>query len=172
MGFKIRSISEKDYSEVSLLIERSIQSGAMGYNRAQKKYWTSLYSKENFKKYTCGWNFWVLCDGKNALLGCIGLNKEEIKCLFIEPVHTGMGLGKKLLNYAEVFAAKNGVKKLSLESSPNAVHFYKRNNYLVLGKSMYETHLQKGSIEVTRMVKKLVPEFKPPRKKHASLAET
>ena len=158
MEVEIRPLSEKDYSAASSLIERSIQSCARGYNQAQKKYWASLYSMEKFEKYTYGWNFWVLCDDKDTLMGCIGLNNTELKGLFLDPDYVGTGLGKKLLNYAEVFAAENGVEKLFLESSPNAVQFYERNNYLVLGKTKYETPLQKGSIDVIKMAQELVPE--------------
>lgn len=154
--FEIRSLVGEDIPLVSSMITRCVsESCRTAYDSDGLKYWTSLYSKKKFCEYTKGWDFWVLCGESDKILGCVGLNKNELRGLFVEPEYQGAGIGKKLLEFAESYAKKKGAKKISLDASPNAVRFYEKNGYVVLGTKRYATNLQKGVLEVIMMEKEI-----------------
>jgi len=63
-------------------------------------------------------------------------NKSTVKLnfLFIEPKFIGKGYGKILMNDFLVRIKKMEYKKITLDSDPNAVDFYKRIGFRIVGK--------------------------------------
>lgn len=72
----------------------------------------------------------------------------------VDPNYTGRNIGTDLLKCVEKHARENGVKKLSLESTLNAVPFYKKNGY-IMGKKHTNTD-NDLTIEVVDMSKNLL----------------
>ncbi len=67
----------------------------------------------------------------SQLLGFIGVLEDKVEMLFIEPVFTGLGLGKELMGYA---INELGAKKVDVnEQNRRAVSFYEK-----LGFEAYE----------------------------------
>lgn len=149
----IRQIKDADIDEVSMLVRRCIDASCReSYSDRGRTYWASLYSREMFSKYTEGWKFWILSlDGR--IVGCAGLNRNEIKGIFVAPELQGKKLGQRLLNFVEYYARSRGIKRLFLDSSLNAVDFYRRAGYVYLEDKKYETDLQSGMLGVVRMMK-------------------
>ena len=65
--------------------------------------------------------------------GFIGLAAAHVEMLFIHPQHHGIGLGKKLLNYAVQFKGKLSVDVN--EQNPTAYRFYIKYGFLETGRS-------------------------------------
>lgn len=151
----IREVTDGDIGEVSCLVGRCVWVCCRDvYNDDERRYWVSLYSGENFLKYTEGWKFFVL-SLEGRVVGCAGLNRDEVKGMFVDPEFQGKKNRQKLLDFVEIFARELGVTKLFLDSSLNAVGFYRRNGYVFVEDRMYETGLQTGCIHVVRMSKVL-----------------
>ncbi|MFH1432346.1 MAG: GNAT family N-acetyltransferase [archaeon] len=151
----IREMAGGDIDDVSRLVGKCIEVCSRDvYNDDERRYWVSLYSGENFMKYTEGWKFFVL-SLEGRVVGCAGLNRDEVKGMFVDPKFQGKKLGKKLLDFLENCARESGVFKLVLDSSLNGVGFYRRNGYVFVEDRVYETGLQGGCIRVVRMSKVL-----------------
>lgn len=69
----------------------------------------------------------------NEILGFIGVAEQNIEMLFILPTEIGKGWGKMLTHYAikNLDACKVDVN----EQNPNALHFYKKLGFEIVGRS-------------------------------------
>lgn len=110
-----------------------------------KSYWD--YSSEQMKVWKdeltissdyidCN-EVYILKD-KKAFIGYyafIILNDKKVKLdnIFIEPKYIGKGYGKHLMNNFMNQIKLNGFEKIELDSDPNAVDFYKKFGFKVVG---------------------------------------
>jgi ribosomal protein S18 acetylase RimI-like enzyme len=53
------------------------------------------------------------------------INEQNIKSLYVDPKHSGQGIGSRLLKHIERFANRTEAKKLNLKASLNSIAFYK-----------------------------------------------
>ena len=89
-------------------------------------------------------------------VGRLHLNSPEeaqVRYMAVDPAHQGSGLGRKILQGLESLARSQGVKRIVLNSRPNAVSFYARQGYETIGPG--ETLF--GEIQHTKMCKDLTP---------------
>lgn len=70
-------------------------------------------------------------DGK--LLGFAGLDGANLEMLFIDPIHHGRGIGKKLVDHA--VALKGRLKVDVNEQNPGALAFYLKCGFTQVGRS-------------------------------------
>jgi len=63
------------------------------------------------------------------LCGTIGLKGDELVGLYVSPAFRGKGIGILLLAHLECFAARQGIARLHLTSTPSALSFYLRNGW-------------------------------------------
>ena len=92
--------------------------------------------------------------GQALAVGRLHLNSPEeaqVRYMAVDPAHQGAGLGRKLLQGLENRARSQGVKRIVLNSRANAVGFYTRQGYEVVGPG--ETLF--GEIQHTKMRKDL-----------------
>ena len=54
---------------------------------------------------------------------------DELVGLYISPSWRGCGVGRMLLDHVENFAAKQGIYRLHLTSTPSAVRFYEHHGW-------------------------------------------
>jgi GNAT superfamily N-acetyltransferase len=80
--------------------------------------------------------------------------RDEICALYVHPQHVRRGIGRRLLDALEAEARAAGVSEVVLQSTLNAVPFYARCGFTVLGEAM---HALPGGAELpcVRMAKKL-----------------
>jgi len=73
----------------------------------------------------------VATNKKSKVLGvAIYLIAEQcIRSLYVDPKHSGNGIGTRLLNKIERLANKKAVDKLNLKASMNSISFYKSLGY-------------------------------------------
>lgn len=53
----------------------------------------------------------------------------QLEALFVSPETMGLGVGKALLQFIETMACSQGIAQLRLESTLNAVDFYRHNGF-------------------------------------------
>ncbi len=95
-------------------------------------------------------------DEQSNVIGCgrlhfIADNQAQIRYMAVTPEHENQGIGKKLLDELEHYAAKNGAKDIMLHARENAVGFYQRAGYSLVEKS----HLLFDCIQHFKMTKHL-----------------
>jgi GNAT superfamily N-acetyltransferase len=97
-------------------------------------------SKQEFRLHYFGdrAGFW-LASLNSDVIGCIALRKlpeiprsGEVKRMYVQAAHRGLGIAQSLLEALEQFAVKVGYDSLYLDSAPGldvAVRFYRRNGF-------------------------------------------
>ena len=87
----------------------------------------------------------VATASEDALLGfSIFLQKERvIQAVYVDPTGSGAGIGARLVALTENAARRAEIFKIELKASLNAVAFYRRLQFVPLGKS--EQKLSDGS---------------------------
>ena len=82
----------------------------------------------------------MACDKENTVLGVcrLQLNSPEeaqLRFMAVKENTQGLGIGKKLIAFAELEANEKGASKIILQSREIAVEFYKKCGYTVVKKS-------------------------------------
>jgi putative acetyltransferase len=72
-------------------------------------------------------------DDNHAPIGFIGISEGKVEMLFIHPDYFAKGLGKRLLEYAIDYM--NATELDVNEQNPNALAFYKKMSFVVVGRS-------------------------------------
>ncbi|MDC3424712.1 GNAT family N-acetyltransferase [Aquibacillus sp. 3ASR75-11] len=62
--------------------------------------------------------------------GQLNLDNSEIEAVYVRSSNLRMGVGQRLFQKLEMIAKDNGLQKLSLISSLNAIEFYKRLGFI------------------------------------------
>ncbi|WP_154224495.1 GNAT family N-acetyltransferase [Marinicella rhabdoformis] len=114
----VQSISKKNYAKQVL----SAWSPKPNSERIQ---WLAAFIKnDNVRCY-------VATNKKSKVLGvAVYLIAEKcVKSLYVDPKHSGNGIGTRLLNRIERFADRKSADKLHLKASTNSISFYKNKGY-------------------------------------------
>jgi len=98
----------------------------------------------------------LMLDEQNEAIACgrLQLNSKEegqIRSMAVRDDMQGKGFGKKIIGYIEAKAMELGLKKIDLDARINAVKFYEKSGYMVIG----ESYLLFGIIPHFKMEKKL-----------------
>lgn len=80
---------------------------------------------------------------KDTLLSCTQLrildeNTLKLRQMATAEIYKGMGLGKKLVEFAENWARENGYKKIELNARRAVKGFYKKLGYKIVGDEFTE----------------------------------
>ncbi|HEX2946498.1 MAG TPA: GNAT family N-acetyltransferase [Clostridia bacterium] len=94
-----------------------------------------------------------ILEEQEKILGFYGLSLDkeetELEYLYIDPLYIGKGYGKRLWNHMVGYCKENGIDKIVLVTSPQAVGFYTKLGAWQIGE--VESLVRKG-----RMVPKLI----------------
>lgn len=98
----------------------------------------------------------MACDKNNTVLGVCRLQlnsatEAQLRFMGVRENTQGLGIGKKLITYAEEKAKEQGAKKLILQAREIAVEFYKKCGYTIVEKS----YLMWGEIQHYLMEKNI-----------------
>lgn len=165
----IREAKYSDIPHVAELAQLSIQSACeSSYSFDQIKIWLDMFSEDIIEEIFEDENNLILvavnqdnggddeADSDDEILsfGYLNLETAEIKGLYTHPDYTNQGCGATLLEFLETRATDNGILELFLDSSLNAVDFYKNFGYKEISSS--EFVMPNGqSIPSVRMSKRL-----------------
>lgn len=97
-------------------------------------------------------SYHIVCYEVSNLLGCLvlkPLNEAEIKMrqVAVDTEVQGKGIGKLLVNYSEAFALDKGFLKISLHARENALPFYTKLGYHIIGEPFQEIGLPHFKME-------------------------
>jgi GNAT superfamily N-acetyltransferase len=121
------------------------------------KTWTSGTLSQQFMD-AVEKHFYVATDNHQIVgTGMINLETGKIDAIFVRPSHMKMGVGRKVIAYLESLARAQGLTELSVESTLNAVPFYRACGFAgdKPGKYQSPTGLV---LDCIPMVKVLAPE--------------
>ncbi len=109
------------------------------YNKKLIEVLTQAYSPENIAKKIKKYPTFCLVR-EREIIGSVSLQGSEVKGVFVKFSCTRKGIGTKLMDFIEVYARKNGIKKVHLWSAEKAKGFYEKLGYKLLRKEKYNYH--------------------------------
>lgn len=117
---KIRPLKERDHPRIRDIIIRTI---SYSYKRMHSdeliQYFISQYTPEVFAQKAATIDYFVAQDfSSGKLLGIIGLGGNAVRTFYVDPIHQGKGIGRRLYNRIEREAIARGFEKLVLDGSP------------------------------------------------------
>jgi len=80
-----------------------------------------------------------------------GIKEAQIRYMAVHPDYRRMGIGSRLLEELEKIARKKKAEYIILNARENAVNFYLKNGYSIIGKS----YVLYGTIQHYKMIKLL-----------------
>jgi GNAT superfamily N-acetyltransferase len=86
--------------------------------------------------------------------GILDPDSGLVEAMFVDPVHMGEGVGKKILSYLEDLARDSGLNQLHLQASLNAVPFYRTCGFNGEKHSIYRS-LSGATLDCIEMQKSL-----------------
>ncbi len=149
----IRIAKPADYVEMDSVFRASAKAFcSQSYDAATIKEWAGQAWPDRFKlgKEKGDEQYVFTKDGRIICFGCINLSSEKLVSLFVHPEFSGQNIGQMMLEYVIDRTATAGIKVLKLDSSTNAVNFYKRHGFSEVGHSKYKTQsgLQMDSVQM------------------------
>lgn len=149
----IRSARSADYAEMDAVFRASAKAFcSASYDAATIQEWTGRAWPDRFElgKEKGDEQYVFIKERRIACFGCLNLSAEKLVSLFVHPEFSGQNIGGLMLAYVRDRAASAGVKVLKLDSSKNAVNFYRRHGFLEVGHSTYTTlsGLQLDSVQM------------------------
>ncbi len=153
----IRKAIPADYEDMDAIFRSSAKAFCSGsYARSIIEGWTDRPWPERFRVGSqSGDEQYVLTrDEKTICFTCINLQRETLISLFVLPEHSGQGVGQKMVEFVIERAARSGLHVLKLDSSLNAVNFYKRQGFIEVGRSKYLTQsgIYMDSVQMVRTI--------------------
>jgi putative acetyltransferase len=116
---KLFSYQEEYREQMISLWERSVRATHHFVIEPDIRYFKELVNEINFNLFSV----YCLVYQQQKVLGFIGLSDTSIEMLFLDPNYIGLGLGKKLMQFAlDVFGADNVEVN---EQNIRAVQFYR-----------------------------------------------
>lgn len=99
------------------------------YDAADMAVWTEGELNASFKGIVH--QHMYVAEDKGTVIGCCMLDapNAQVEALFVDPSAMGQGVGKALLAFIEEMANRQGVAQLRLESTLNAVDFYRSQGF-------------------------------------------
>lgn len=110
--------------------------------------WTKDISEGNVK-YQFQNSDWIVAEGDGKLVGFgqYSISDGQVFQINVDPNYINQNIGKRLYDYMENDFRNNGKEKISLNSTLNAVRFYQKLGFKMIG----ETYI--GSIKMIKMEK-------------------
>ena len=149
----IRTANSADYVEMDAVFRASAKAFcARSYDAATIDAWAGQPWPDRFKlgKENGDEQYVFTEDVRIVGFGCINPASGKIVSLFVHPEFSGRNIGQVILEYLMDRAATAGITVLKLDSSTNAVNFYKRHGFSEVGCSKYTTSggLQMDSVQM------------------------
>ena len=80
-------------------------------------------------------------DGVPVATGSLDLAAASVEAIFTLPDFAGQGMAGLIIDTIKAEALQRGYRRLTLESTPNAVSFYQQHGFRSLGESLYPSKL-------------------------------
>ncbi|MBZ3680715.1 GNAT family N-acetyltransferase [Providencia huaxiensis] len=83
--------------------------------------------------------------------GYLNLEADSVEAIFTLPQYTGCGAAGLILDAIKAEAKKRNIKKLVLDSSPNAERFYQKHGFISIKNGSYYSSLAQAELNCVRM---------------------
>nr|MDE2346107.1 GNAT family N-acetyltransferase [Gammaproteobacteria bacterium] len=122
----IRMALIHEASAIWSLRRAAIYKGCAGfYPDETLKIWAETPPSDQFKQTLASDCYVAIMDACIAGMGMLNLQSGKVDAMFVDPQHMRRGIGKQILTLLEKLAREQGVGKLHLDASLNAVPFYR-----------------------------------------------
>lgn len=137
--FSLRRVTPGDRDAVWALRTRAIvETCSSHYDAETIRRWSGSNMPQDFAAPVESRDFIVAeADGVLAGFGLLDRQRGEVAAVFVHPEFCGKGIGTRLLRELEDLAWKNGLDRLRLFASLNAVNFYRAAGYRELRQDKY-----------------------------------
>ena len=138
----IRTATPADYAEMDAVFRASASAFcSKSYDAQTIEEWAGRAWPDRFKlgKDKGDEQYVLIMEGRIVCFGCINPSSEKLVSLFVHPGFSGQDIGKMMLEHLIGRTAAAGINVLKLDSSINAVNFYKRHGFAEVGRSKYKT---------------------------------
>lgn len=149
----LRKICDKDLPACSKLICQVIQEiEAKYYSPEVITGWQDYNSLSNLKEEAKNTEF-IVYEKDERILGVGAIAQNHIKKVYVSPAHQKKGIGRSLVDCLEQIAKEKGFRECELNSTVNALDFYKHLGYKEQGPIIIEKN--KIIVTFTRMTKQI-----------------
>lgn len=127
--YTIIALTPKDFDEIIIVWEESVKATHHFLMPEEIDFY-----KPYVLKYALPDNqLFGIKNQQNELMAFMGLSADKIEMLFVHPKHFKQGFGKKLINFAK---NEFNIKKVDVnEDNPQALAFYKKQGFHIVGRS-------------------------------------
>ena len=133
----IRKATTKDLKEISALICKVLEEKeAEFYTDEVIKAWQRHNMLQNLERESE--NTEIIVYEEERIVGVGSLYEEHIRKLYVHQQCQGRGIGKELMAELERIAASEGYQKCTLNSTINAIGFYRKLGYEEVGSVVKE----------------------------------
>ena len=109
------------------------------YAEEQLSVWTAGEMTDDFVETVAQHWYVATVDGTVVGTGMLDCTTGQVDAIFVRPDHMGCGVGRAILTHLECFAAKSGLRRLTLDSTLNAAPFYRQCGFVGDQRSMYKS---------------------------------
>jgi putative acetyltransferase len=127
------------------------------YTEQEMKAWTDRLTPELFDEGMKDENnFGVVAVAANIVIGYgfFNVSDRELRALYVLPQYAGQGAGRLIMFQLESLAREKGIGRMTLQSTGNAVGFYKKLGYQEIKTERHQINVE-VSIACVRMEKDL-----------------
>jgi len=133
MKHKIDTINKIEYQEVVDVWESSVRATHHFLKEEDIEYFKPLI----LNKYLDAVLLRCIRNDENRIIGFLGVEKQNLEMLFIDPKYRGRGIGKSLLMYS---IENLNVTKVDVnEQNKQAVGFYKKYGFKTIRRSILDS---------------------------------
>ncbi|WP_244137630.1 GNAT family N-acetyltransferase [Burkholderia sp. BCC1644] len=151
-AFEIRSANESDTQRIfEVHLDSVTRLCAADYSREQIASWLDGRTPAMYLDAIGRHALWVADDGD--VLGFAETAGEELTKLFVRGDRARSGAGQALLETAVSGIARDGCARVYLEATTNAVPFYERHGFAVIGTGHFSHGNSPIQLEIVKMEK-------------------
>lgn len=152
----IRKATREDASRALRIRSEAILHQCAGhYSPEVLEVWAGAELSEGFIRRVEDDFYVATVDDRIIGTGMVDLESGKVDAVFVDPSCMGRGIGKQLLGHLEGLARSEGLEQLKLESTLNAVDFYRSMGFVGDRRSRYDSP-SGVSLDCVSMVKPLV----------------
>lgn len=136
---KLRKARKKDKESLNRVHVNSIRNLCQNhYSLREIQVWSGMLRPKSYEEIIKH-RYVYVAEKNHKIIGFGQFNpaNKEIEALFMSPVHTGKGIGSRLLQKMERSALEEKIRTIQLFSTLNAVGFYKEAGYRRIKRASY-----------------------------------
>ena len=124
MSIVIREFLMEDLAQVSIVVCKSLKPSLANLSEDTQLQILERNYPSNFIKGRESIEYWV-AEENQKVVGIIGLDNNEVRTFYVEPLYQGKGIGRLLYNKVKEISLQRNKKELTVRSSIEAVDIYK-----------------------------------------------